>query len=115
MSAIDFGSAADQRTPALIQRSERLRGRNRGAQLVVVPRMFRFLGLLYLEEVHVVDLAPVGTDDAGAEQRIVGRHLLHLRDDRFVVDGFFWWSCSLNMVGQSDVSSGVGYCEMSRI
>src|SRR5262245_9036345 len=62
-----FGSAANQRTPALIQRSERIRGRNRGAQLIVVPRILRFLGLLYLEEIHVVDLAPIGTDHAGAE------------------------------------------------
>src|SRR5262245_30527508 len=114
-ACVVFESAADQWTPALIQRSERLRGRNRGAQLVVVPRIFRFLRLLYLEEVHVVDLAPVGTDDAGTEQRIVGRHLLHLCNDRLAVDGAVERFCRLEIVRYGGVDAGMDHGRMSTI
>src|SRR5580765_1688361 len=62
----------------LIDRPERLGGGNGRAQLVVVPRRLGLRRLLHLEEVHVVDLAPVRPDRPLPEQRVVGRRLLHL-------------------------------------
>src|SRR5690349_1023646 len=70
-----------QRAVALIDGPERLRGRDRRAQLVVVPRRLGLPRLLDLVEEHVVDLPAVGPDGPLAEQRVVGRHLLHLGDD----------------------------------
>src|SRR5204863_1080450 len=70
-----------ERTVALVHRPERLLGGNRRADLVVVPRAPGLRRLLHLEEVHGMDLAAVGADHAFAEDRIVGRQLLHLRDD----------------------------------
>src|SRR5688572_26881798 len=66
---------------ALVDGAEGLLGRDRRARLVVVPRAFGLGRLLHLEEIGGVDLAAVGADAALAEQRIVRRHLLHLRDD----------------------------------
>src|SRR4029453_13860564 len=51
----------------LVDRPERLGGGDRGAQLVVVPRRLGLRRLLHLEEVHVVDLAPVRPDRPLAE------------------------------------------------
>src|SRR5215510_6460324 len=70
-----------QRALALIERPECLIGGNGRADLVVVPRRFRFRGLLHLHEVGGMDLAPVHANHALAEERIVGGHLLHLGDD----------------------------------
>src|SRR5262245_10743877 len=80
-------SAADQRTAALSEGPERLRGRDRRAQLVVVPGMLRLVGPLHLEQMHVVNLAAVGTNAALTEQRVVRRHVLHLGHHRFAVSG----------------------------
>src|SRR5215471_11512757 len=66
---------------ALVERPECLVGGNGRADLVVVPRRFRFRGLLHLHEVGGMDLAPVHANHALAEERIVGGHLLHLGDD----------------------------------
>src|SRR4030095_5472144 len=66
---------------ALVQRPERLLGRNGGADLVVVPRPLGLRRLLHLEEIGGVHLAAVGPDGALAEEGIVGRQLLHLGDN----------------------------------
>src|SRR5262245_63119061 len=80
-------SAADQRTAALAERTERFRRRDGRAQLVVVPDVLRLVGPLHLKQEHVVDLATVRADTALAEQWIVGRQLLHLRNHRLAVGG----------------------------
>src|SRR5260370_36123036 len=48
-----------QRTFALVQRPPGFFRRNGCELLVIVPGTFALLGLLHLEEVHWVDLAPV--------------------------------------------------------
>src|SRR4051794_24010436 len=53
-----------QRTLPLIHRAERLVAGDRADKSVVVPRTLRFLGLLYLVEIHVVDVAAVRADRA---------------------------------------------------
>src|SRR2546422_9198679 len=70
-----------ERAVALVHRPERLLGRNRGAHLVVVPRALGLRRLLHLEQVDRMDLAAVGAHHTLAEDRIVGRQLLHLGDD----------------------------------
>ena len=45
------------------------------------PTVLRLLRLLHLEQIGRDDAAAVGAQRALAEQRIVGRHLLHLGDD----------------------------------
>src|SRR5262245_66398524 len=80
-------SAADRRTAALTEGPERLRGRDRRAQLVVVPGVLRLVGPLHLEQIHVVNLAAVGTNAALAEQCVVRRHVLHLGNHRLAVSG----------------------------
>src|SRR5262249_53875714 len=55
-----LGSALDQRATAFSQRAEGLVRRNGGAELVVVPRPLRLRRLLDLEQIHRMDLAPVG-------------------------------------------------------
>src|SRR5690606_7615066 len=64
--------------PPLIQRTEGLLRRDRPNELVVIPRSLGFRRLLDLEEVHVVHLATVDADATLADERIVGRHFLHL-------------------------------------
>src|SRR5262249_14341394 len=73
-------SPAYQRAVAVLERTEGLVGRNGGAQLVEVARIFRLRRLLHLEQVGRVQLAAVGADRARAEQRIIGRQPLHLGD-----------------------------------
>src|SRR5689334_25181017 len=73
-------ASLDERTLAVFQRPERLIRGNRCADLVVVPFVLRFGGLLHFDQIRRVDLAPVDPDAALAEQRVVGRHLLHLGD-----------------------------------
>src|SRR5262245_4211418 len=80
-------SAADQRTASLTEGPERFRGRDRRAQLVVVPGMLRLVGPLHLEQIHVVNFAAVGTNAALAEQWVVRRHVLHLGNHRLTVSG----------------------------
>src|SRR5688500_6067304 len=70
-----------QRTIALLQRPERLLGRNGRADLVQIPRSLRLCWLLHLDQVRGMDLAAVRANRALAEERVVGRHLLHLLDD----------------------------------
>ncbi len=78
-------SALHQRAAAFVERAERFGGRDGGAQLVEIAEVLRFLGLLDLEQEGVVDLAAVGADRAFAEQRVVGRHRLHLVDHGLAV------------------------------
>src|SRR5205809_8076347 len=70
-----------QRTGALRKRPEGLLSGGRSDQLVIVPRSLGFGRLLDLEQIGWVDLAAILADRALAEQRIVGRHFLHFRDD----------------------------------
>src|SRR3954467_9236361 len=46
----------NQWTLALIHRAERLIAGDRADKSVIIPRTFRFLGFLYLVEIHVVDV-----------------------------------------------------------
>src|ERR1700731_107704 len=75
----------DQRAMAVLERPERLVGRNGGQQLVEVARILRFRRRLHLEQIGRVDLAAVGADRALAEQGVVGRQLLHLGHHRGAV------------------------------
>src|SRR5262249_39751972 len=80
-------SAAYQRTTTFLQRTERFGRRNRGADPHVIPWALRFLRLLHLKQIRIVDLAAVGADRALTEERIVGRNFLHLGDNSFAVGG----------------------------
>src|SRR5258707_4512048 len=71
----------DQRALTLAERPRGFFRRDRRDELVVIPRIFRFLRLLHLKQVGGQQLAAVDADGALAEQRIVGRQLLHLGDD----------------------------------
>src|SRR3972149_1855124 len=68
------------RAIALGDGPEGLVGRDGGADLVVVPGVLGLGRLLDLEQVGGVDLPAVGPDHTLAEERVVGRRLLHLRD-----------------------------------
>ena len=70
-----------QRALAGLERLGGIFRRDRGDQLVVVPRSLRLFRLLHLEQIGRDDAAAVGAQRALAEQRIVGRHFLHLGDD----------------------------------
>src|SRR6266571_2361115 len=70
-----------ERALAILQRAEGLIRGDRRADLVIVPGTFRLGGLFRLEQICRMDLAAVGANHALAEQRIIGRHLLHLGDD----------------------------------
>src|SRR5687768_1678956 len=74
-----------QRAVPLVDRAERVFGVDLRPQLVEVPRTLRFGRPLHLEQIGVMDLAPVLADLALAEQRIVGGRLLHLGDYRLAV------------------------------
>src|SRR5579862_8032576 len=78
-------SVGDERTVAVLERPEGFFRRDSGTQDVVVARIFGLFGLLDLEQIGRVDLAAVDADIAFAEQRVVGRHLLHLGDHGFAV------------------------------
>src|SRR5450759_2793367 len=71
--------AAHQRAVAFLERPEGLFRRNGSAGLIEVAGIFRLFRLLYLEQIGRVDDATIGADRALAEQRIIGRHLFHLR------------------------------------
>src|SRR5438094_6801637 len=75
------GLLLDELAPTLIEWTKSLLGRNGRADLVVIPRVLRLGRLLHLDQVRRVDLAAVDTNRPLAEERIVGRQLLHLRDD----------------------------------
>src|SRR5262245_9218588 len=102
-------SAADQRTAALSEGPERLRGRDRRAQLVVVPGMLRLVGPLHLEQIHVVNFAAVGTNAALTEQRVVRRHVLHLRNYRLAVAGTADRDDRLEVVRHRGVDAGMDH------
>src|SRR5262249_5194768 len=78
-------SAFHQRAAAFSQGAKSLVRRDRGAQFVIIPGSLRLRRFLDLEEIHRMDFSPVGSHDALAEELIVGRHLLHFRDDRLAV------------------------------
>src|SRR5262249_32585051 len=50
--------------------------------LGVVPGCLALLGLLHLEQVHRVNLAPIDAHLALAPEAVLGRQFLHLRDHR---------------------------------
>src|SRR5208282_4087415 len=77
------------RTVVVLHRPERLVRRYSGAQLVIVSRIFRFFPVFHLEQIGGVDFAAIGADGALAEQRIVGRHFLHLGDHGLAIGGAF--------------------------
>src|SRR6059036_2561741 len=68
----------DELAPSLVEWPERLLGRDGRLDLVVVPRVLRLGRLLHLDEVRRMDLAAVDADRPLAEERVVGRQLLHL-------------------------------------
>ncbi len=78
-------SAAHQRAAAVLERTERLVRRDRGAHVVEVARDTSIPPASSPRTDRLVHLAAVGADRALAEQRIVGRHLLHLGDHRLAV------------------------------
>src|SRR5262249_16807434 len=61
-----------QRTFALVERTPRLLRRNGRELLVVVPGRLALLGLLHLEQVHRMDLAPVDAHVALAHEPVFG-------------------------------------------
>src|SRR3982074_1406078 len=80
-SARTTPSLLHQRTLARLERFCCVLRCDRGDGLVVIPRIFRLLGLLYLEQIGRNDPAAVDPQRALAEQGIVGRNLLHPGDD----------------------------------
>src|SRR5580704_15690269 len=99
--------AADHWTIAVFQRPERLFRRNGGAQDVIVTRIFGILRLLHLEHVSRVNRAAVGADAALTEQRIVGRHFLHLSDHGLAVGGAFERSDGLQVMRNLSIDAGL--------
>src|SRR5664280_202257 len=73
-----FSLAAHQRAVAFVERSEGLVRRNGSAGLIEVAGIFRLFRLLHFEQIGGMDDAAIGAHAALAEERIVGRHLLHL-------------------------------------
>src|SRR5262249_8866962 len=65
----------------LVERTECLLRGDRRADLVVIPGVLGLGRLLDLDEIRGMNLAPVRANGPLAEERIVGRHLLHLGDD----------------------------------
>src|ERR1700733_8799713 len=59
----------DQRAIAILERSECFVRRDSRTQFVIVAGIFRFFGLLHLEQIRVVQLAAVGAYRALPEQR----------------------------------------------
>src|SRR6185312_14755255 len=82
-------SAADQRAAAFLERTECLFRRDGGAQVVEIARALGLFRLLDLEQIGRMQRTPVGADRTLAEHRVVGRHLLHLRDNGLAVGGAF--------------------------
>src|SRR5262245_36383727 len=76
-----------QRALAGLEWLGRIVRRDGGDQLVIVPRIFRFLRLLHLEQVGRDNAPSVDPQRALAEQRIVRRDFLHLGDDLGAVMG----------------------------
>ena len=104
MAVEDF----DERAAAVLHRTESLRRRGRRDGLVIVPRTFRLVRRLDAEQVGIVDLAAVGADFTLTEERIVGRHFLHLGDDvlrALVANGFD----SLQVVQNAGVDAGLNH------
>src|SRR5215475_12939107 len=106
-------SAGDQRTVALTKWTECFCGGDGGAYLVIIPRVLGFFGPLHLEQVHVVNFAAVETDAAGAEQRIVGRQRLHLRDHGLAVSGAIERNHRLEVVRHRGVDASMDHGGMA--
>src|SRR5215218_7999633 len=77
--------ASRERAAAILQRAEGFSRRDGRLHVIEVAGVLRFRRLLHFEQIGVVDLAAVGADRALAEQRVVGRNFLHLRDNRFAI------------------------------
>src|SRR3984957_3717595 len=71
----------EKRAATLAHRPERLLARNDLEELVVVPGIMRLLGLLDLDQVHVVHHPTVGAEEAAIGEEIMDRHVAHLGDD----------------------------------
>src|SRR4029453_3736246 len=71
----------DELASTLIKGAESLLSGDGRPDLVVVPWILRLRRLLDLDQIRRVNLAPVRANSSLAEERIVGRHLLHLGDD----------------------------------
>src|SRR6516164_9649212 len=72
---------SEKRATTLAYRPERLLARNDLEDLVVVPGIMRLLGLLNLDQVHVVHHPTVGAEEAAVREEIMNRHVAHLGDD----------------------------------
>src|SRR5689334_4447675 len=66
---------------SISERPISLISRQRSDLLEIVPWIFRFLGRLHLEQMHVADHAAVFADIAVGTGRIVDLQLLHLLHD----------------------------------
>src|ERR1700733_7056432 len=69
----------DQRATAFVERTAGFVAGHGGEQLVEIPLAFRLLGLLHLEQVHVVSHASVVSDAAVPGEEVVDRGFPHLR------------------------------------
>src|SRR5262249_12078926 len=99
----------DERAAAFLLRPERLLGGGGAAQLVVVPRTLRFGGFLDLEQIHVVDLAPVLAYAALAEGCVVRGQLLHLGDDLVAVGIGLQRLHRLQVVQHAGIDTGLSH------
>src|SRR3989440_9171183 len=95
--------APRQRALAVLQGTECFGRRDGGADMIEVARILRLFRLLHLEQIGIVDLAAIGADGALAEQRIVGRHGLHLGSHRLAVRAVSQVGYRLEIVGQARV------------
>ena len=75
------GSAVDQRTLTVLQRSQRLTSRNRYQDLEVVEQVFSLRRRLHLFEIHVAHNASVLAQLAILRHEVVDLHLAQLGDD----------------------------------
>src|ERR1019366_933415 len=102
-----FSLAAHQRAVAFLERPEGLVRRNGSAGLIEVAGIFRLFRLLYLEQIGRVNDATIGADRALAEQRIIGRHLFHLRHHGLAVGRTLDRGDRLQVVQDAGIDAGM--------
>src|ERR1039457_984880 len=102
-----FDLAAHQRAVAFLDRPEGLVRRNGSAGLIEVAGIFRLFRLLHLEQIGRMDDAAVGAHAALAEQRIVGRHRLHLRYHGLAVGRTLERGDRLQVVQDAGINAGM--------
>src|SRR6476469_5276643 len=71
----------EERAATLAHWPERLLARNGLEDLVVVPGIVRLLGLLNLDQVHVMHHPTIGTEEAAIGEEIMDGHVAHPGDD----------------------------------